>query len=342
VSFTRAQCRPLRRPSWTANPPLHHIDALMGVHGLFEHADHRSPRIDHGYTVDDNARALVVVGEIGGGEEIIAKCGRFVVAGLTHNGWHNRMTADGTWRDRVGSEDAHGRALWGLGVTVARGQLGSTGRAAFVTGTDRPLEASRAMAYAVLGAAQALADRGARPAARRLLDDYRRRRPTVAESAWRWPEPRLTYDNARIPQAMLACGLAVGDDGLVADGLRLLDWLVKLEFIDDLFAFVPVGGRGPSEVGPAYDQQPLEAWAMVEAAELALAATGDRVWADRAVAAREWFWGRNHPRQLLVDPVTGAGLDGLHHNGVNQNAGAESTLAALGAHVSQSSTREPQ
>lgn len=313
--------------------PLDHLRWLMGPYGLFEHAKFRQPRLGHGYTTDDNGRAIIVASARPEAGDITQAALRFVVAGYTPDGWHNRMSAAGVWRDRVGSEDAHGRAVWGLGVAAGRGLLDDDEPAltALRGWHRRPLTALRATAYAMLGATAALA--GPVPAAgERLVESYQP--PLPRKGTWPWPEERLTYDNARIPEAMIATGSARGEVALIERGLVLLDWLADIEEIDDRFAFTPVGGRGPDDVRrPAFDQQPLEAWAMADACRLALSVTGDTLWLDRLTMAVEWFWGRNHAESPMFDPTDGAGYDGLGATGVNQNAGAESTLAALGAHL---------
>jgi hypothetical protein len=154
--------------------------------------------------------------------------------------------------------------------------------------------------------------------------------PRDRGGVWAWPEPRLTYDNARLPEALISAGSALGDTSMTDDGLALLDWLAEEELGDDGFSFTPVAGRGPGERGPAFDQQPLEAWAMADACLLAYTVTHDPIWASRVEAAGQWFLGRNDVGVPLFDPSTGACFDGLTPVGVNENRGAESTLAALG------------
>ena len=317
--------------------PLDHLRRLMGPHGLFEHARYRRPRLDHGYTTDDNGRALVVASARPEASDILEAALRMVVAGYTPDGWHNRLSASGVWLDQVGSEDAQGRAVWGLGVAAGRRLLDDDAPALEVLNGwhRRPLTAVRAIAYAMLGATAAL-DGPIPVAGERLILSYRP--PPLGKGSWPWPEERLTYDNARIPEAMMATGIALGDTESTERGLALLEWLVGIEELDDRFAFTPVGGRGPDDPRrPGFDQQPLEAWAMADACRLALSITGDAIWLDRLTMAVEWFWGRNHAACPVFDPADGAGYDGLEAAGVNENAGAESTLAALGAHLALAS-----
>lgn len=319
--------------AWRGDPvSFLHLRRLMGDHGLFEHACLLEPRLDHGYTVDDNARALVVTAgaEDPMAQEIFGRCLDLVRAGHTPDGWHNRMNVAGVWTDSVGTEDAHGRALWGVGVAARHGRL-DDGDANLFRPTSRRWGSPRAVSYAVLGAVEALSNAPTAGEASRLLDLLLGLLPPPVDDAWPWPEARLAYDNARMPQAMLSAGLAIGDALLVEQGLDLLAWLVGIETAGDRFSFTPVGGRGPGERGPSFDQQPLEAWAMADACGLAGDITADSTWLDRARMAIDWFRGRNDAGVPLYDPGTGSCFDGLESDGVNLNCGAESTLAALGA-----------
>ena len=123
----------------------------------------------------------------------------------------------------------------------------------------------------------------------------------------------------------------LGEENMVADGLDLLEWLIKTETGERDFSFTPVGGRGPDESGPAFDQQPIEAWAMADACLRAISVDGGSLWDIGLAAAAGWFLGRNDTGALLYDHSTGAGYDGLEAAGINLNRGAESTLSALGA-----------
>jgi hypothetical protein len=149
--------------------------------------------------------------------------------------------------------------------------------------------------------------------------------------AWPWPEPRLTYANAALADARIAAGVELGDDRLLDEGLELLDWLVGIETRGEHFSFTPAGGWEPGEARPGFDQQPIEAAAMADACARAFDATGDPVWAERAQLAAAWFLGRNDVGVPLLDARTGGCRDGLERDGVNENEGAESTIALIGA-----------
>src|SRR5699024_8737213 len=128
---------------------------------------------------------------------------------------------------------------------------------------------------------------------------------------------------------LIRAGVVAGDELAVTDGLRLLQWLIEEERSDEHFSFTPVAGRGPGDPKPSFDQQPIEAWAMADAAHAAWEVDGSDQWRESIAMAGEWFLGRNDAGLALYDGTTGAGHDGLGPDRVNLNCGAESTLAAL-------------
>jgi uncharacterized protein YyaL (SSP411 family) len=148
---------------------------------------------------------------------------------------------------------------------------------------------------------------------------------------WPWFEDSVTYDNARLSQALLVSGARMGNEEMTAAGLRSLEWLFSIQ-VSEAGYFSPVGANGfYTRGGPkaAYDQQPLEACGMVSACLEAERVTQDVRWAERAGRAFQWFLGHNHLQTSLYDATTGGCRDGLHENSVNENQGAESTLAFL-------------
>ena len=162
--------------------------------------------------------------------------------------------------------------------------------------------------------------------ARALLDRTLGRLGTVGtDPRWPWPEARLAYDNARIPEAWIAAGVALGQPELLAKGLTLLEWLIDVDLRDGHFSFIPVGGFGPGEPRPGFDQQPLEACATADACSRAFSATGEERWAERTLLCAEWFFGRNDAGVTLADAEEGSCCDGLQAHGRNENCGAEST-----------------
>ena len=186
------------------------------------------------------------------------------------------------------------------------------------------------MAFAALGAAEVLRVDPGNVTAHALLSDAadtmmepRRRSP------WIWPEERLTYTNATLPEAMIAAGAALGRPILLAHGLELLEWLLARETRHGHLSVTPVGGNGPDDEGPGYDQQPIEVAALADACARAAAVDHDRRWEAGYAAAADWFLGDNDSGVAMWDPNTGGAFDGLEEAGANLNQGTESTLALL-------------
>jgi hypothetical protein len=325
-------------------PVFDHVSALTGSHGLYEHALFDRPRTSHGYTTDDNARALVVLARAATAGIEHPEVGpylEFVLAGEVPGGWRNRMSDTGEWVELRGSDDCHGRAIWGLGEAISSGltdeRVIEPMRSAVIS-----FESTypRSIAYAIFGAAAAL-DGGL---LEDLMEDFlvaaSRRLPRPGSTPWPWPEARLSYDNARLPEAMIVAGSRLEDDDLLDDGLKLLSWLIGAESGADGFSFAPAAGRAYGDERPGFDQQPLEAWAMADACFAAHTTEPHIGWARCLELATEWLAGANDTGVELYDPLTGAGFDGLERHGVNQNRGAESTLAALGILIRREQLRQ--
>jgi hypothetical protein len=260
-----------------------------------------------------------------------------VRAALPDGRFHNRLSAapERRFLDDVGSDDSIGRALWAVGTAAHRGTWPGLRRRAlgqFDRSAGFRSSSPRASAAAVLGAVEVLELYPLHRQAWQLLEHATARLGTVSPSAdWPWPEARLAYENARIPEARIAAGAALGDRQLVAEGLALLDWLVKTETRDDHFSFTPQSGWTLGEPRPRYDQQPIEAGAMADACARAFDVAGEQRWADACLRAASWFVGANDLGALLYDAATGGCRDGLGAAGPSGNQGAESTLALISA-----------
>ncbi|MFP5377638.1 MAG: glycosyltransferase [Acidimicrobiia bacterium] len=319
-------------------PSFQHLLRLSDDTGVLEHAKGVLPRREHGYCVDDVARALLVISREPAPPPAVARLGERCLAFLAHaqapdGRFHNRLAYDERFEDEPGVGDWWGRALWALGTAAAvhpAPEVRAEARAGFDLGCQVRSPDRRAMAFAALGAAAVLGIDPGHGGARELLADAAEvvGRPR-SDLSWPWPEPRLTYANAAVPDALVAAGAATGDAGLVGDGLALLGWLVGTETIGGHLSLTPVAGWAAGEPRPAFDQQPIEAATLAEAAARAFAVTGEDRWLDTLGLAVGWFLGENDVGVPLFDPGTGAGYDGLEPGGRNANQGAESTLAFL-------------
>ena len=329
---------------------LDHLRAMTDDTGLLQHAIFRIPRLEEGYCVDDNARALLLTTllEEEGHPGLAALTQRYL-AFVNHafnpaNGrFRNFLSYDRVWLEEAGSEDSHGRTLWALGAVAGRSPDPDHRRlAAQLLGAGLPAASAfghpRAWAFTLLGL-----DEGLRQLAgdarletclvllsERLLGSYQRHRG----DPWRWFEDEVTYCNARLPQALLRAGSRTGEPGLVAAGLETLAWLCDVQ-TGPGGQFAPVGSDGFFPRGGAkarFDQQPVEACATVSACLDAWTATGDEAWLSRAQVAFSWFLG-NNPLGLPLWDAQGGCRDGLQACGLNENRGAEATLSFLLAQV---------
>lgn len=319
-------------------PSFAHILALTDPFGTFEHAELSQPRRSHGYCVDDVARVLIAIAREPEAPPAVAEVGlaalQFVIDAQGADGRsRNRRSWRGRWEGRRGVEDCWGRSVWALGTAAHRHQDPATRRTAlahFELGVTQRSPHRRAMAFAALGAAEVLTAQPGHPTARQLLaDTVTAIGPVGAQASWPWPEPRLSYANAALPESLLAAGHLLDRPAVVADGLTLLGWLLGRETVQGHLSPTPVGGAGRRHRPPTFDQQPIEVAAMADACARAEAVTGDEQWRRGVEMAVGWFAGINDVGAVMWDAETGGGYDGLHARGPNLNQGAESTLALI-------------
>jgi hypothetical protein len=327
-------------------PLLDHLLAMTDDTGLIQHATHDVPNRSTGYCTDDIARGLIVAitasrrpATEGVARRLVTTYLAYLHDSQMHDGWfHNFMGFDRTWQDRRGTADAFGRALWGLGYCMRFAPRDSWRHiASRLVGRALPhvadLAHHRSRAYAALGIVHALEAPGAeRPtllaALATVVEPLAAGFDQHAQPDWAWCEPFLSYDNARLAEALIRGGGALDDAKLTAIGMRMLAFYSGVVIEDGIF--VPIGNDGwYPRGGPRarYGQQPLEAAAMIDACLAAQAASGDPVHARNADIAFAWFFGENSAGATLV--ANGGCCDGIDAGGVNPNMGAESTLAYL-------------
>ena len=314
-----------------------HLLRLSDDVGLFEHASGPLPRRTNGYCLDDVARGLVVLGQEPGLGPELSRLQEILLAFTAHaqrgGSFHNRLGYDRRWQDTPSLGDWWGRALWGLGTTAAhagRPWVQAQARALFDQAAGERSPWPRAMVFAALGAAELVAADPADDTAQALLAAVVPAiGPIPVEFGWPWPEPRLRYANAAVAEALIAAGSLLSDEDVLADGLRMLDWLVNLQTHRGRLSVVPSTGWTPGQRPPGFDQQPIEAAALASAAARAYAVTREVHWAAAVLLSYNWFLGANDAGLPLADPDTGGCADGLGVDGVNTNQGAESSLAFL-------------
>jgi glycosyltransferase involved in cell wall biosynthesis len=330
---------------------LDHLYRMTDYTGILEHAVFNVPNYPEGYSTDDNARALIVAilleefgnGTATGSPDLASRYLAFLWLAFdqTSKRFRNCLSYERQWQEVEGSEDSHGRALWGLGTVLGRTQhVGLKGAAGRLFELALPaaveFKSPRACAFALLGLQEYLesfpGDRAALNAAdalaNRLLDSY------VANSSvgWKWFENVLAYSNARLPQALIRAGTRSSNDAMVSAGLEALDWLAMIQRCEINGHFVPIGSHGfysKKTEKARFDQQPIEACAAVSAYLQAYRVTRKDRWLKEAWTAFNWFLGDNDLQIALYDPSTGGCRDGLHPDRANENQGAESTLSFL-------------
>ncbi len=329
---------------------LAHLRRMTDDTGIFQHAIFNVPNYNEGYTTDDNARALIVpimLESLGDHEQNDAPllASRYMAYlwhafDATAGRFHNFLTYNRQWLTERDTEDSHGRALWALGTVLGHsydeGLLSLAGQLfekALPTVLD--FTSPRAWAFTLIGI-QGYMKRffGAREAqqareilAQRLMGLYQ----SCSSPDWPWFEDNLTYDNAKLPHALLMAGPWLHRDDMVEIGLKSLEWLISIQRAEQGY-FIPIGSNGFYPRGgerARFDQQPIEAHALISACVKAYRQTREERWVRHARWAFDWFLGYNDLRLPLCDPTTGGCRDGLHSSRVNQNQGAESTLAFL-------------
>jgi glycosyltransferase involved in cell wall biosynthesis len=337
--------QPLDLPGWR----LDHLVRMTDSAGMLQHATSTIPNFVEGYCTDDNARALlltVLLEQLGQSTAQTYRLATTYAAFLNYafdrgkGRFKNFLSFDRRWLEEVGSDDCHGRALWVLGACVGRSRrrdLQHWASQLFDLALPAILETSspRSWAFGLIGVGFYLQRfSGARPASQvrdtlteRLIEALDK----TATDDWPWFEDILSYDNAKLPHALIASGRSGVNPRALALGLHSLEWLVEQQKSPTGF-FRPIGSDGfypRSRERALFDQQPLEAHATLAACIEAYLATDEPRWLQQTRLTFEWFLGANDLGLDLYDAKTGGCYDGLQEDRVNLNQGAESTLAFL-------------
>ncbi|BCU75617.1 glycosyl transferase [Luteolibacter sp. LG18] len=329
-------------------PPtrLDHIVRMSDGTGIFQHAIFSVPNFHEGYCTDDNARAFILynlLDELGGEpnpDHLVTGYLAFLAAALDYNTgrFRNFMSHGRQWLEDAGSEDSHARALWALGVGAGRSRNEGRRRLCiqlFERGLPvvENFTSPRAWAFTLIGIHEYLRefpDKEKILTARNVLTaKLVALWKNCATENWPWFETSATYDNARLSQALILSGCGIPDGEALEIGLESLRWLASIQKTQ-AGHFRPIGSNGfyiKDGARADFDQQPVEAQAMVSASLEAFRITGDPAWRGEAKRAFEWFLGRNDLGLPLYDSSSGGCSDGLHEARISENQGAESTLA---------------
>lgn len=332
---------------------LAHVRLLTDDTGMLQHATFDIPRYSDGYCLDDNARALLLMTHLeeAGTEtrDSVRSLATRYLSFVNHafdegtGRFHNFMTYTRSWHEGPGSDDSHGRAIWALGTVVGRSS--DSGRRGLCTrlfhgalpATATSHTSPRAWAYTLLGIDEYLrafeGDSNVASVRAVLAGKLMHRFHESSSTEWPWFEDRLTYCNARLPQALLVTASRIGDDAMAKVATDSLDWLWS-QYVAGDGTFSPVGSNGfhvRGETRASFDQQPVEACAMVSACLDAHRITGQPRFLEHARQSLQWFFGQNPREAQVYDARTGGCRDGIHVDRLNENQGAESTLSFLTA-----------
>lgn len=332
-----------------ATPELNlaHLHRMSDSVGILQHAIYGTPDRNHGYCTDDNSRALIAAlsaFDLTRDESVLPLIDRYMsflhyAFDEKRRRFRNFMGYDRRWLEDVGSEDVQGRAIWALGHAMRRSP--STALSSLALRLVQPavevieqFKSPRSWAFALIGITEYLQAFSGDTLVRRVRTELAQRLHKQftdnSDEAWPWCEDVLTYDNAKLPHALIVAGDSMDDPAMVQQGCASLQWLVEQQVIGTRVSLI--GNRGWLDRKgnrARFDQQPIEAMATIEACAAAWRVTREDAWYERARKFLDWFIGNNDTGSMLYDYQTGGCRDGLNGAGPNQNQGAESTLAWL-------------
>ncbi|MCD6510512.1 MAG: glycosyltransferase [Thermoprotei archaeon] len=327
-------------------PPLtlRYLEEFTDDTGLFQHAKYSVPDRRKGYSTDDNARALIVVSKHYDvyGWEVSIRLARIYLSFLYYmqrkdGFFYNKLSYDRQRKWDV-NDDSYGRSMWGCAALysshmpdklrlLAKELLDSSLKAV------KRLRAPRGMAFTILALHEyhsKVGDEGITELISRLAWNLVELYEGISDDSWKWFEDVMTYENARLPQALFLAYDATRERRFLEVATESFDFLCKVTLVNGMFW--PIGNRGWYKRGglrALYDQQPVEAGSMVEAALTGFEVTGKEKYIKIAKIAMEWYLGRNSARLKLYDEETGGCYDGINPYGLNFNQGAESALSYL-------------
>jgi glycosyltransferase involved in cell wall biosynthesis len=329
---------------------LNHIKRLTTKSGIIQFADICNPDIESGFTLDDNARALIAVLKY---HEIKGNAASLSLINIYLNFIEFAQQQDGKFLNYVDDkgnfhsknqdenlEDSTGRAIWALGEFIARKNHSdphNTLRAEVVIEKAlihiKELKSPRAISFAIKGLHHYnLTKKSSKineiitSLADNLVSKYR----GVSNEKWKWFEEYLTYANSVLPEALLYAYLSTGNTLFKTIAKASFDFLLNLTFIDKRIKVVSNNGwhkKGKKSKG--FGEQPIDVTYTILSLDLFYKEFGDVEYQSKLDTAFSWFNGNNHLHQIIYNPVTGGCQDGLEEHNVNLNQGAESTVCYL-------------
>lgn len=336
---------------------LDHIKKLTTSFGILQFSRINQPDIDSGYTLDDNARAMIAICqhyELTGEATDLKYINiyyNFIKYCLQPNGYFlNYVDEQKEFTDQNNTtnlEDSHGRAIWALGFLISLSKLlpseltidaGLTMQKALVN--VNKIHSTRAMAFVIKGLYYRntinKSVRGIsliRQLANRLVQMYRHE----ADKDWQWFESYLTYANSILPEALLCAWLATKETLYREIATSSFDFLLSKIFTGNNIKVISnkTWLHKKTKPGPVVKggEQPIDVAYTIIALSNFYTSLKEENYFLKMRRAFDWFLGANHLNQVIYNPCTGGCYDGLEENYVNLNQGAESTVSYLMARL---------
>lgn len=324
---------------------LDHLRRMTDSFGIFHFAKYSKPEKRYGYSLDDNARALVVVAkayqtqpdpEL---EKLMNVYLSFIKFTQRPNGKFANIVTYQKVKDATADEDVQGRAVWALGYVARAENLPEEIRSKaekilLKTINFLPkLTSPRAIAFAMTGLYFYLKE-NSKPSLlktfNKMADAQVAQYQEFASEDWHWFEDQLTYSNSKLAESLFYAYDLTKNATYLDVAKKTLKFLKQITFEKD--HYMPIGQNGwyfRNKKRAYFDQQPEETSTMVETKVVAYKTTGDKQYLKDALRVFNWFLGKNHLGQMVYDEATGGCYDGVGQYAINLNQGAESTISYL-------------
>ena len=329
---------------------LEHIKRMTTNFGMIQFAAIAMPDISSGYTIDDNARALIAVtkhyeltGETADIYLIDIYLSYIIFCQQPDGKFLNYVDKNHNFLDKnkdENLEDANGRAIWALGEFISYQHLFKNDfveRAVVAFNRSLPqieqLYSPRAIGFTIKGlyyyntiANEEKTKMMITKLADNLISKYR----GVSDKNWKWFEEYLTYANSVIPESLLYAYLSTGNELFISVSKSSFDFLLSMTFQENQIKVISNNGwQMKGKKSNKFGEQPIDVAYTIIALDIFYKIFKDRSYLDKMQTAFNWFLGQNHLHQIIYNPCTGGCYDGLEEHQVNLNQGAESTLSYL-------------
>ena len=298
---------------------LQHMRVMTDGTGILQHAKYSIPDRTHGYCVDDNARALIVAAmyySLHQDREVIPLIQTYLsflhYSFNPENGrFRNFMSYDRRWLEEIGSDDSHGRSIWGLGVAIQHAPHDSIRNMAvrlFLDGLTvvEDFKSPRSWAFVILGLHAYMEVFGGDTTARRLRTLFAEKLFRLFQEGshvdWLWCEDTLTYANAKLPHALILAGQWIPSPEMFKLGIDALTWLLEKQHAPEghLSVIGNLNWHSRGGLTSNFDQQPIEVMGLIGACAAAFRATGEMKWLDQGHRCLGWFLGNNDLNNVII------------------------------------------